>query len=74
MLETDPEWFRSEDDKILYWEEDITKQMASVRPSFWNPLKYYLTDKKKINQNKVVFQGSAYAFYRDGKITAIKFL
>ena len=73
MLETDPEWCRIEDGKVLYWKHDITSRMASARPKFWKTLEYYLTDRNM--GDKVIFQASSradYATLKDGKITFIK--
>ncbi|MFA5177603.1 MAG: hypothetical protein WC440_05615 [Candidatus Omnitrophota bacterium] len=73
MLQTDPEWCRIENGKMLYWNHDITDCMASAQPKFWKTLEYYLTDRHM--GDKVIFQASSradYATLKDGKITFIK--
>lgn len=73
MLETDPEWFRIEDEKVLYWNHDITSQMADAKPNFWKTLEYYRTDRHM--GEKVIFRASSradYAKLKDGRITFVK--
>ncbi len=73
MLQINPEWFRVESGKVLYWNQDVTASMASARPMFWKTLEYYLTDRQM--GEKVIFQGSSradYAKLRNGLITFVK--
>jgi len=73
MLQTNPEWCRIENGKMLYLNHDITSRMASAQPKFWKTLEYYLTDRQM--GDKVIFQASSradYATLKDGKITFIK--
>jgi hypothetical protein len=73
MLETDPEWLRVEDGKVLYWNRDYTDRFAVAEPSFWKTLEYYVTDRHM--GDKVVFQANSrddYASLKDGKITWMK--
>jgi hypothetical protein len=73
MLQTDSEWIRIEDGKVLYWKHDITEQMALAQPKFWKTLEYYVFDRQM--GDKVILQASSradYAKLKDGKITFMK--
>ncbi|MFO7975506.1 MAG: hypothetical protein R6V12_12820 [Candidatus Hydrogenedentota bacterium] len=76
MLKTDPDhFFRIEDDKALYWDEDITDAIASARPSLWGTFRYYLEDLDDAGGDKVMFETPAnrgYAKLEDGAITFVK--
>ena len=69
LLQTNPEWFRIEDGRVLYLNHDYTDFFASTTPLFWRTLKYYLTDRRM--GAKVIFR-TGYVQLKDGKITFVK--